>query len=147
MIGQRGDRVGGRGGEAETRGKQEGRDADRREKCLVGAKDRQKRKEIHEGRAPRKERETGCRDKGNYRQGKTERDRERQKSRPRDREGRGESKAEREKETRLGEPGPALEKRLSSAFRPWSPGPPPLLQATDPPGGGKEQNLVPDPAA
>lgn len=55
MIGQRGDRVGGRGGEAETRGKQEGRDADRREKCLVGAKDRQKRKEIHEGRAPRKE--------------------------------------------------------------------------------------------
>lgn len=84
--------------------------------------------------------------KGTIDRGK-QKETERQKSRPRDREGRGESKAEREKETRLGEPGPALEKRLSSAFRPWSPGPPPLLQATDPPGGGKEQNLVPDPAA
>lgn len=55
IIGQRGDRVGGRGGEAETRGKQEGRDVDRREKFLVRAKDRQKQKEIREERVTRKE--------------------------------------------------------------------------------------------
>lgn len=50
IIGQRGDRVGGRGGEAETKGKWEERDVGRRERCLVRAKDRRKQKEMHEER-------------------------------------------------------------------------------------------------
>lgn len=87
-------------------------------------------------------REAGYRDKRTQRERrKQKRPGEAEKESPRDRAG---QRAARPRENEMR---PEREPWLSSAFHPWRPGLPPLLQATDPPPGAKEQGLAPDPAA